>query len=110
MNMPVGNLSVFSKLKSSLHLVLFPAVFLLCIPAYFIKLNIQDIERLDAAVVLILLVSALIITVGVALAVALFKWLYTNFILRLITEFVFFFIVVCIRMIPSGRIPKWLIY
>ena len=81
-------------MKSSLQLVLLPAVFFLCIPAYFIKLNIQDIERLDATVVFILFALALFMTVMLVAAFALFKWLYSNFFVRVIIEFIFFFIVV----------------
>lgn len=91
---------MLTKMKSSLQLILLPSVLFLCIPAYFIKLNIRDVENLDATVTAILLAMALILTVVLIAVIGLFKWLRSNFFVRLITEFLFFFVVITGFLFP----------
>lgn len=79
--------------KSVKHLILLPVVFFLCVPAIFIKENIEEIAHLNL-VMFGLLAGLAVISIFLLLgANALFRRFHLNFLLGVTAEFLCFFVI-----------------
>ena len=90
------------KEKSNIHLFLLPVVFFLCIPALFVKQNIQDIARLDFEVIVVLFSLAFVSVFLLLSANALFGKNQLKDLLGSFSEFVCFFVIATGFVFPTS--------
>ena len=90
------------KEKSNIHLFLLPVVFFLCIPALFVKQNIQDIARLDFEVIVVLFSLAFVSVFLLLSANALFGKNQLKVLLGSFSEFVCFFVIATGFVFPTS--------